>query len=277
MRFIWIDDNKYPDDIPFLKGNYEVVDSDNPDALVYQIKNPTDNMLVKLETLESAGMLKIVRTSGIKDINSFEDIIDMTVRVEKIKSSPMYLKVFFPDASFLLSETELLSSSKFRRCLLREGKFISIPGKAWTGIVQHWLDVADEVVEESEDEQIIDLVLNYLCNCTVYKDVDKALARNTLFFDEADDGVVYSLTGNVVDFVNSKYNKNSFNSRNLRAILSEFIVGNSVQRRIFTSRYRFWRFSIPKVGIDLDKQLFVEDEFELGLDVADKGLKQDVI
>ena len=276
MKFIWIDDDKYPDDISFLKDNYEVVDDSNPDALVYRVKKPSDNMQVWMETLERIGLLKIVRPSGVQDIESFEDIIGMTVRVEKLKSSPMYLKIYFPDASFLLSESELLSSNKFRRCLLREGKFIGIPNKAWREIVQYWLDVAEEIIEESEEEQIVDRVLNYLCNCTVYDEIDHALSRNTLFYDKNDDGVVFSLTENVVDFVNSK-SKTVYSSRNLRVILSDYIVGNSVQRRVFNNRYRFWRFSIPKVGIDLNKQFFVKDEFELGLSVADKGLKQDAL
>ena len=84
-----------------------------------------------MKVMESCGFLKIMKE--VNELEGATDILHMTRRVEKLKSksSPMYLKVYFPHATFLLSESDLMSSVKFRKCLLREGKFIFISGNAW--------------------------------------------------------------------------------------------------------------------------------------------------
>jgi hypothetical protein len=259
MKFIWLDKEKYPDQIPFLKGNYDSFQSADPDISVYKIKKETDQIRSRMKTLESCGFLKIMKAERMNELETYIDIIPMTQRVEKIKSSPMYLKIFFPNASFLLSETELLSVVAFRKCLLREGKFIPIPTKAWGVIVQHWLDVSEEIIEETEDDYIVDKILNYLANCVVYEDIDKAISRNTLHYDKEDNGVVYSRVDTVVEFVNNK-RKTEISSRKLRAALSGYIVGDSLRKRIFNNRYRFWKFDIKSTGVNIEKQLYVKDE-----------------
>ncbi len=258
MKFIWADDDKYPDQVPFLKNNYEIVeDNPDPDVTVYKIKKEDEHTNIRLKLLEEMGFIKIIKE--INELQSVEDIIPMTKRVEKLKSSPMYLKIYFPNTSFLLSESELMTVTKFRKCLLREGKFISIPSKAWWGIVQYWLDVAEEIVEETEDDYVVDKVLNYLSNCIIYEDADKAISRNTLFYDNDEKGVVCSHIDAIVEFINNK-RKNEISSRKLRAVLSDYVVGDSIRKRIFNNRYRFWMFDIAKSGVDLEKQLFVKEK-----------------
>lgn len=261
MKFIWLDKEKYPDQIPFLKDNFNEFDSADPDVSIYKVKKETEQIRSQMKTLESCGFLKIMKAEKINELETFIDIIPMTQRVEKIKSSPMYLKIFFPNTSFLLSETELLSVVAFRKCLLREGKFIPIPTKEWRVIVQHWLDISEEIIEETEDDYVVDKIMNYLSNCVVYDDIDKAISRNTLHYDKEDNGVVYSRIDTIVEFVNNK-RKNEISSRKLRAALSEYIVGNSMRKRIFNNRYRFWKFDIKKAGIDIEKQLYVKDDAE---------------
>jgi len=260
MKFIWLDENKYIDSIPFLKNNYENTEnSPDPDYIVYNVKKSSPEIYSQMHLLEKCGFLKIVKE--INELESAEDIIPMTKRVEKLKSSPMYLKVYFPETSFLLSETELLSSTQFRKCLLREGKFIYIAPKDWVSIVKAWLNISVEIIEETEDEQMTDQILNYLINCVVYTDVDKAISRNTLFHDKKDNGVVYCFIDGIMEVINYK-RKNEITSRKLRAILSDYVDGNSIQKRIFNNRYRFWRFKIEKAGVDIEKQLYAEDDDE---------------
>ena len=221
MKFIWIDEEKYPDQIPFLKDNYEEMDdSADPDVIIYKIKKMTDNIYSQMNVLEKCGFLKIFKETN--EIESVHDIIPMTKRVERIKSSPMYLKIHFPNATFLLSEAELLSSTTFRKCLLREGKFIFISGKDWVDIVQIWLNMSEEIKEESEDDQVVDKVLNYISNCVVYKDIDKAISRSTLYHDKKDNGVVYCFIDALMDIINHK-RKNEITSRKLRAIMSDYV------------------------------------------------------
>ncbi len=265
MKFVWLDKDKYPNQIPFLKGNCEDTgESIDPDVVVYRIKKETDTIFSQMKVMESCGFLKIMKE--VNELEDAEDILHMTRRVEKLKStsgssSPMYLKVHFPHTTFLLTESELLSPTKFRKCLLREGKFIFISGKVWVPLVQAWLDMSEEIREESEDEQIIDRVLNYLVNCVVHEDVGKAVSRNTLYHDKEDDGVAYCHIDSVMEVINSK-KKDEISNRKLRVILSEYIDGDSIQKRIYNNRYRFWRFKIEKVHIDLERQLFNKDELE---------------
>jgi len=257
MKFIWLDKDKYIDSIPFLKNNYENTEtSADPDYFIYNIKKATPEIYAQMNLLEKCDFLKIVKE--MNELESSEDIIPMTKRVEKLKSSPMYLKVYFQETSFLLSETQLLSSTQFRKCLLREGKFIFISPKDWVSIVKAWLNMSIEIIEETEDEQMINQILNYLINCVIYDDIDKAISRNTLFYDKKDNDVVYCFIDGIIEVINYR-RKNEITSRKLRAILSEYVDGSSIQKRIFNNRYRFWRFKIENTGIDVEKQRYTED------------------
>ena len=43
MKFVWLDKDKYPNQIPFLKDNCEdTEESIDPDVTVYRIKKETD-------------------------------------------------------------------------------------------------------------------------------------------------------------------------------------------------------------------------------------------
>ena len=88
----------------------------------------------------------------------------------------------------------------------------------------------------------------------VVERIGDAISRNTLYHDKEDGGVVYSLTDSIIEVVNGK-RKEEISNRKLRVILSEYIDGNSIQRRIHKNRYRFWRFKIEKTNISLDDQL----------------------
>lgn len=259
MKFIWLDKERSIDQIPFLKDNTETTeDSFDSDVLIYKVKKVTDDLHVQMNVLEKCEILKMIKETD--EIDSAKDIIPMTKKVEKLKSSPMYLKIFFPNTTFLLSESELMCSTAFRKFLLREGKFINIGNKDWISIVQAWLGMAVEIKEETEEDQLVDKVLNYLSNCTIYIEKNKSISRNTLFYDKKENPqVVYCFIDILMDIINTK-RKTEITSRKLRAMLSNYVDGNSVQERIYNTKYRFWRFFIDKSGIDLERQIFVEDE-----------------
>ena len=126
-----------------------------------------------------------------------------------------------------------------------------------------------------EEEQIIDKILNYLVNCTVYEEINYAVSRNTLYHDKEDGGVAYCLIDNIMEVINSK-RKEEISNRKLRVILSEYIDGDSIQKRIYNNRYRFWRFKIEKVDINLEKQLFNKDELEAEVEGDDNAQQQKI-
>lgn len=259
MKFIWIDKEKSIDQIPFLKNNIEPTEeSFDQEVTVYKVKKITDDLHIQMNVLEKCGLLALVKETD--EIETAKDIIPMTKKVEKLKSSPMYLKIFFPNTTFLLSESELMCSTAFRKFLLREGKFINIGNKDWVSIVQAWLGMAIEITEETEEDQLVDKVLNYLSNCTIYTEKSKAISKNTLYYNEMEEPeVVYCFIDALMDIINNK-RKTEITSRKLRAMLSTFVDGNSVQERIYNTKYRFWRFYINKTGIDIERQKYVDDE-----------------
>jgi hypothetical protein len=260
IRIVWLDDQKCIGDFKFLNGKFLSVDSVDPDITEYEISLDDSETMNNLKFLSNFGMINII--GGVVEFETHEDILPCTRKVEKVKSNPMYLIIHFLDHEFILSETELLAPTKFRRCLLRIGKFINIPNKAWTQIVQSWLDTAIEIEEETEEEARVEKVLNYLSNCTIYEDITKAVTRNALFYDKEENGYVYCYIDGLLESINSGDKGNAITSRKLRAILSRYIDGNSIQRRVYATRYRFWKFKIEKAEIDIETQLYIDTEQE---------------
>jgi len=263
MKFVWLDEDKYPNQIPFLKDNCEATkESIDPDVVVYRIKKVTGAILSQMKVMESCGFLKIIRSEV--ELESIDDIIPMTTRVEIMKGAPMYLKIYFSNWQITLSDSDLLSPIQFRKCLLQEGHFLIISSEDWNKIVQTWLNMSEEIWEETRNDIIIRKVLNYLGDCVIYEDV--AVSRNTLWYnkeEKKDKNIVYCNIDVVVDWVNVKQrDAECVNARQLRGILSEYIDGNSVQKRIYGRRCGFWRFKIDKTEVDLDKKLQTKEKIE---------------
>ena len=276
MKFVWLDEDKYPNQIPFLKDNCEATkESIDPDVVVYRIKKVTGAILSQMKVMESCGFLKIIRSEV--ELESIDDIIPMTTRVEIMKGAPMYLKIYFSNWQITLSDSDLLSPIQFRKCLLQEGHFLIISSEDWNKIVQTWLNMSEEIWEETRNEVIIKKVLNYLNNCVVHEDIGAAISRNNLYHDKEDDGVAYCHIDSVVELVNNKQrDADCVNARQLRGILSDYIDGDSIQKRIYSNRCRFWRFKIDKSEIDVKRQMIsaIEEEMEAKKGEDDKKGKE---
>jgi len=268
IKFAWLNKIKI-DDIPFLKNNYEktneVINLSNKNINVMKVKDNTDKIYSEMIVLERCGFLRLIK--DIQSVSTVDDIIPFTRKVQKIESSPTYLKIFFPNHTFILSESELMTPTTFKKCLLRLGKFIYISNKKWVKIVQMWLAMSETIAEETEDEQIIDIVLNYLSDCVIHEDIDKTVSRNTLYYNSKEKNLVYCFSDALMEVINYK-KTNEISNRKLRAILSDYVVDKS-RIRIFGKRYSFWKFDIIKSGVNIEKQMFDKELLKKELNEKD--------
>ena len=133
--------------------------------------------------------------------------------------------------------------------LLRIGKVIRIPNKEWDVILQAWMDMATKIKEPSKEEETVDTVLNYLGECTIYNKLSSCTGIKSLYYTRDDPKVVLCRVDNITHLFED------MNNRMMRSILSKYIVGDSIQKRVDGNRVRFWAFSIEKTGIDIKAQM----------------------
>lgn len=248
MRFSVLKDDFFVDDTP-LKGKCKAIDSEN-DAL-YEVDDI--GLKPELDLLEKYGLIKLIKSDS-QEIEDVNDIIRLTESVEIIEGGNMYLKVNILKHEFTFSEAQMMSGFALQKYMLRLGKFITIPGKGWREIAQYWLDIGEKLHELSEEDVMREKVVNYLKKCVIYKETEKALGFHSLFFDDIEQSVVFCSIDALVEHLQIK------NRRKLRSVLSEQISGQSVQRYVYGEKKRFWRFLIDKCELNLEEQLYEEEE-----------------
>ena len=246
MRFMVIKDIPL-DDISFLKGEYRVVSTPTDPEIIYEVD---EKFREKLKVLEEAGFIKVIK-QDLQDIEKVEDLIPMTERVEIVQGGSLFLRVQLGGHTLSFTEGQLLTPTTLRKYLLRMGKVLRISQKDWEELLQYWLDTGNKVNEVSEEEEVAEKFLNYVSECRIVEDAKGAVLPYTLLLR---DGRIYCSTDTIAE-------KMGFSKRKLRSILSDYIVGNSVQLRVYGRRYRFWEISADKCGIDIEKQL-AKDEVE---------------
>ena len=148
----------------------------------------------------------------------------------------------------------MVTPATFRKQLLRIGKVIRITNKEWDVILQAWMDMATKINEPSKEEDIIDTVLNYLEECTIYNNISSCTGIKSLYYTKDDHKVVLCRVDNVIHLFED------INKRMMRSILSKYIIGDSIQKRVDGNRVRFWAFSIEKTGIDIEAQMENEEK-----------------
>ena len=243
MRFMILRD--FPlDEIPFLKGQYQVVSDAGDSDFTYDVD---DAIKEKLKVFEEAGFIKEVRGER-NDIESADDIVRLTDKVELVQGGSlyMYVKILGHDLSF--TESQLLSSVALSRQLLRMKKLIKPTAKQWKEILEYWFSISTDIKEESEDEEYVEKILNYLNDCVIYTDKEMAASPFSLYANGGDSGKVYCTIDALCEHLETRQR------RKLRGVLSDYIEGNSVQWRVRGRRVRFWGFLADKCGIDLEKQ-----------------------
>lgn len=243
MRFMKVKDLPL-DEIAFLRGRYKIISSVIDGEDIYEVD---DELRDELKVLEKAGFVKIIK-GEIHDIEKAEDLLSLTERVEIVEGGSLFLRVQLAGHTLSFTEDQLLTPTALRKYLLRIGKVLSIKQKEWNELLQYWLDIGERVSEVSEDEEVVDKFLNYIGECRVVKDTKEAVLPYVLLMK---DGSVYCSTDTIAE-------KLGMGKRKLRSVLSDYIVGNSVQFRIYDRRHRFWQLSVDKCGINLEKQLAEE-------------------
>ncbi|GAH25033.1 unnamed protein product [marine sediment metagenome] len=243
MQFMVLRD--FPlDEIPFLKGQYQVVSDAGDSEFIYDVD---DALKEKLKVLEEAGFIKEIKGEQ-NNIECTDDIIRLTDRVELVQGGSLYMHVKILGHDFRFTETQLLSPVALSTQLLRLKKLIKPTAKEWKGILEYWFSISVDINEESEDEEYVEKILNYLNDCVIYTDKEMAASPFSLYSNGGDSGKVYCTIDALCEHLETRQR------RKLRGVLSDYIEGNSVQWRVRGRRVRFWGFSVDKCGIDLEKQ-----------------------
>ena len=260
FRFMLTKENLSVRDIEFLR-DVEIRELRQPDGvLIYEIQADS-NLIQKMKVLEEAGFIKPIKEE-LREVESVDDLISLTKRVEVVQGGSLYMRVHLSDHILTFNESQLLTPTMLRKYLLRLGKCLRIRQNDWDELVQYWLDIAEKIDEVSEEDEIIEKFLNYIRECRIVKEVEQAISPYTILLR---DGEFFCSTDTVAE-------KLGVSKRKLRSILSDYIVGSSVQFRSHGRRYRFWRLSAEKCGIDVERQL--EEE---GAEEAEEAEGEEVL
>lgn len=253
MKFTITSENFLLDEIPYLKGNWRANGDDTYDI--------SDSFLSEMRVFEKSGFVKI-----LKDLNEIEnagDIIRKTESVSSFTGEPLQLAVTIAGSTFLFDEKELLSSRALRIRLLRLKKIVEIKSVEWKEILKFWFEIATELDEPSEAENMAMETLNYVGTSTIYFDASHALDYKTLYFDEGNPGVVYCLIEKLIKALEKKFPV--VDNRNLRKAMGNRVT-ESKRIRVAGIRYRFWGFKINECELNLESQKYrspdEEDELE---------------
>jgi len=248
FRFILTKENISIRDIKFLQG-VEIKEFRQPDGeIIYEVQ-ADPNLIQKMKVIEEAGFIRPIKEE-VREVESIEDLIRLTKKVEIVQGGSLYMRVHLGDHILTFNENQLLTPTMFRKYLLRLGKILRIKQKDWEELAQYWLDIAEKVDEVSEEGEIEEKFLNYIRECRIVKEVEQAILPYTILLK---DDEFFVSTDTVAE-------KLGVGKRKLRSILSDYIIGSSVQFRSHGRRYRFWKLSEKSVcEIDVKKQLEEEE------------------
>jgi hypothetical protein len=198
------------------------------------------------------------------------DILRNTEKVEMLQGGSVRLRVHILGNVWEFTESELLGPTALEKRLLRLKKAIFVKKDEWSKILQDWFDRSEDIKEISEDDEACEKILIYLSQCTIYKDIDKASAMYTLYYDENDPKIVYSLSDNMarvgesIPWYKAKNNSDGggLSLQKMGWLISDYIEHPSVQKTCDGKKKRFWRVYIDKANINLDEQMYKEEEDE---------------
>lgn len=248
LRFVVLKDDFFIDETP-LKGKYTVEDSDG--EIIYYVEDIT--VKPELSFLELYGIIRLIHEES-SELDNAEDIIRLTDSVEILEGGSIYLKVKIMGREFMFTELQLMSSVTLKRYMLRLGKYFNLKSGDWAPIVQFWLDTGNKTHEISDDEVLIEKSINYLKKCIIYTDIEKALGYHSLFYNVEEPSTVFCLVDSIIGALQIE------NRRKVRSVLSEYIAGDSVQKRVYGEKKRFWRFKIEECEINLAEQMHEHEE-----------------
>jgi len=252
FRFILTNKNISVKDIEFLQGA-EIREFRQPDGeIIYEVQ-ADPNLIQKMKVIEEAGFIRPIKEE-LREVESIEDLIPLTKKVEIVQGGPLYMRVYLGDHILTFNENQLLTPTMLRKYLLRLGKILRIKQKDWEELAQYWLDIGEKVDEVSEEGEVVEKFLNYIRECRIVKEVEQAILPYTILLK---DNEFFCSTDTVAE-------KLGVGKRKLRSILSDYIIGSSVQFRSHGRRYRFWKLSEKSVcEIDVKKQLEEEEVEEV--------------
>ena len=235
----------------FLQGKLR--EFREPDGkVIYEVQVDAE-LIQNMKVFEKAGFIKPIKEE-LREVESIEDLFPLTKKVEIVQGGPLYMRVYLGDHILTFNENQLLTPTMLRKYLLRLGKILRIKQKDWDELLQYWLDIAEKVDEVSEEGEIEEKFLNYIRECRIVKEVEQAILPYTILLK---DDEFFISTDTVAE-------KLGVSKRKLRSILSDYIIGSSVQFRSHGRRYRFWKLSEKSVcEIDMKKQLEEEEAEEV--------------
>ena len=251
FRFILTNKNISVKDIEFLQGA-EIREFRQPDGeIIYEVQ-ADPNLIQKMKVIEEAGFIRPIKEE-LREVESIEDLIPLTKKVEIVQGGPLYMRVYLGDHILTFNENQLLTPTMLRKYLLRLGKILRIKQKDWEELVQYWLDIGEKVDEVSEEGEVVEKFLNYIKECRIVKEVEQAILPYTILLK---DNEFFCSTDTVAE-------KLGVGKRKLRSFLSDYIIGNSIQFRSHGRKYRFWKLSEKcECEIDVKKQLEEEEAEE---------------
>jgi len=219
-------------------------------AIIYSVES---KHLTQLHILEQLRQIKLIKTQ-ISEIENVDDVLQLTQTVSMLQGGKLKLSVSIADHRFEFDEGELLTGRALRMRLLRLRTYIKIKQEEWDALIKNWLQMAEEVNEIGEEDELCEDILGYLRDCIIYKERDKALGKYTLWFNPENENVVYCYSENLRTLRNEEYAL-----RKLRWLMDGFLAGSSEEIRVSGAKKRFWPFLIDKCDIDVKKQLFSEE------------------
>ena len=228
---------------------------DDDNAIIYSVDSQHLN---QLHILEQLGQIKLIKTQ-INEIENVDDILQLTQNVSMLQGGRLKLSVSIADHRFEFDEGELLTGRALRMRLLRLRTYIKIKQDEWDALIRNWLQIAEDVDEIGEEDELCEDILGYLRDCIIYTERDKTLGKYTLWFNHEKENVVYCYSENLRTLRNEEYAL-----RKLRWLMDGFLEGSSEEIRVSGSKKRFWPFLIDKCDIDVKKQLFSEEVEEEG-------------
>jgi len=254
------------DDLEFLQGKVsELRDADG--TIFYEIPDTDAELIQEIKLLEKMKFVKTIKEE-IREIESIEDLFPLTKKVEIVQGGPLYMRVHLGDHILTFNENHLLTPTMLRKYLLRLGIVLRIKQKDWDELLQYWLDIGEKVDEVSEEREIEEKFLNYIRECRIVKEVEQAILPYAILLK---DNEFFVSTDTVAE-------KLGVSKRKLRSILSDYIIGNSIQLRSHGRRYRFWKLSEKSVcEIDVKKQLEEEEAEgaeEVGEEVEEEATEE---
>jgi len=228
---------------------------DDDNGIIYSVDSQHLN---QLHILEQLGQIKLIKTQ-INEIENVDDILQLTQTVSMLQGGKLKLSVSIANHRFEFDEGELLTGRALRMRLLRLRTYIKIKQEEWDALIKNWLQIAEEVDEIGEEDELCEDILGYLRDCIIYKERDKTLGKYTLWSNQENENVVYCYSENLRTLRNEE-----FSLRKLRWLMDGFLAGSSEEIRVSGAKKRFWPFLIDKCDIDIKKQLFSEELEEEG-------------